>query len=94
MNNQFLGSSVDDFMREEGVYEHCQAVAIKRVLAYQLLEYMTQNRITKTEMANRLQTSRMGLNRLLNVENTSITLDSMIKAASVVGKNISIEFTT
>ena len=94
MNNEFLGSSVDDFMREEGIYEHCQAVAIKRVLAYQLLEYMTQNRITKTEMATRLQTSRMGLNRLLNVENTSITLDTMLRAASVVGKKISLELTS
>ena len=94
MNNEFLGSSVDDFMREEGIYEHCQAVAIKRVLAYQLLDYMNQNKLTKTAMANKLQTSRMGLNRLLNVENTSITLDTMIRAASVVGKNISIEFTT
>ena len=54
---------------------------------------MTQNRITKTEMATRLKTSRMGLNRLLNVDNTSITLDSMIKAANVVGNKISIELT-
>lgn len=90
MNNEFLGSSVDDFMREEGVYEHCQAVAIKRVIAYQLLEYMNEHKLTKTVMANKLQTSRMGLNRLLNVENTSITLDTMLRAASVVGRKITI----
>jgi predicted XRE-type DNA-binding protein len=90
MNNEFLGSSVDDFMREEGIYEHCHAVAVKRVLSYQLLEYMTENHITKTDMATRLKTSRMGLNRLLNADNTSITLDTMMRAANVVGKKISI----
>lgn len=93
MNTQHLGSDLDDFLQEEGILEDCQAVAIKRVLSYQLQEFMTQNRITKTEMATRLKTSRMGLNRLLNVDNTSITLDSMIKAANVVGKKISIELT-
>lgn len=93
MNNEFLGSSVDDFMRDEGVYEHCQAVAIKRVIAYQLLDFMNENKITKTAMANKLQTSRSGLNRLLNEENTSITLDTMMRAASVVGKKLSFELT-
>ncbi len=93
MNTQHLGSDLDDFLQDEGILEDCQAVAIKRVLSYQLQEFMTQNRITKTEMATRLKTSRMGLNRLLNVDNTSITLDSMIKAANVVGKKISIELT-
>jgi antitoxin HicB len=93
MNMQHLGSDLDDFLQDEGILEDCQAVAIKRVLSYQLQEFMTQNRITKTEMATRLKTSRMGLNRLLSVDNTSITLDSMIKAANVVGKKISIELT-
>jgi predicted XRE-type DNA-binding protein len=93
MNMQHLGSDLDDFLQDEGILEDCQAVAIKRVLSYQLQEFMTQNHITKTEMATRLKTSRMGLNRLLSVDNTSITLDSMIKAANVVGKKISIELT-
>lgn len=93
MTNPFLGSDLDDFLSEEGILEHCQAVAVKRVLSYQLLEYMTENNITKTDMATRLKTSRMGLNRLLNADNTSITLDSMIKAANVVGKKISIQLT-
>ena len=93
MKNPHLGSDFDDFLKDEGIYEHCQAVAIKRVLAYQLLEFMEQNRVTKTEMATRLQTSRSGLNRLLNEENTSITLDTMMRAASVVGKKLSFELT-
>ena len=91
--SEFIGSSLDDFLKEEGIYEHCQAVAIKRVLAYQVIEYMNQHKLTKTAMAAKLETSRMGLDRLLNVENTSITLDTMMRAASVVGKKISIEMT-
>ena len=94
MTNPFLGSDLNDFLREEGLLEHCQAVAVKRVLSYQLLEYRSENNITKTDMATRLKTSRMGLNRLLNADNTSITLDSMIKAANVVGKKISISLVT
>lgn len=90
MTNPFLGSDLNDFLSEEGILEHCHAVAVKRVLSYQLLEYMTENHITKTDMATRLKTSRMGLNRLLNAENTSITLDTMMRAANVVGKKISI----
>ncbi|MFI3217017.1 MAG: XRE family transcriptional regulator [Methylococcales bacterium] len=90
MSNPFLGSDLDDFLQEEGMLEHCQAVAVKRVLSYQLQMYMDKNEISKTEMAERLKTSRMGLNRLLNAENTSITLDSMVRAANAVGGKLSI----
>ena len=90
MSNPFLGSDLNDFLQEEGILEHCQAVAVKRVLSYQLQAYMDKNAISKTEMAERVKTSRMGLNRLLNAENTSITLDSMVKAANAVGGKLSI----
>ncbi len=90
MSNPFSGSDLDDFLQEEGMLEHCQAVAVKRVLSYQLQMYMDKNEISKTEMAERLKTSRMGLNRLLNAENTSITLDSMVRAANAVGGKLSI----
>jgi plasmid maintenance system antidote protein VapI len=90
MSNPFLGSDLNDFLQEEGILEHCQAVAVKRVLSYQLQMYMDKNEISKTEMAERLKTSRMGLNRLLNAENTSITLDSMVRAANAVGGKLSI----
>ncbi len=90
MSNPFLGSDLNDFLQEEGMLEHCQAVAVKRVLSYQLQMYMDKNEISKTEMAERLKTSRMGLNRLLNAENTSITLDSMVRAANAVGGKLSI----
>ena len=90
MSNPFLGSDLNDFLQEEGMLEHCQAVAVKRVLSYQLQMYMDKNEISKTEMAERLKTSRMGLNRLLNAENTSITLDSMVRAANAVGGKLTI----
>ena len=90
MNAQYLGSDFDDFLKEEGMFEHCQAVAVKRVLAYQLQSFMKENRVSKTEMASRLKTSRMGLHRLLDADSTSITLDSMVKVAGVVGRRLSI----
>ncbi|TAN48004.1 MAG: hypothetical protein EPN21_15825 [Methylococcaceae bacterium] len=93
MNDKYMGSDFDDFLKEEGIFEHCQAVAVKRVLAYQLQQFMEEHQISKTEMAGRMQTSRAALDRLLNPDNTAITLDSMIKVASTVGKQLSISMT-
>ncbi len=93
MNENYIGSDFDDFLKEEGLLEHCQAVAVKRVLAYQLEQFMTENRLSKTEMASRMQTSRAAVDRLLNPDNTAITLDSMLKVAATVGKQLSISFT-
>ena len=90
MNEQYLGSDFDDFLQEEGILEHCQAVAVKRVLAYQLQEFMEQNKISKTEMASRMHTSRTALDRLLNPNNTSVTLDSMVKVACLMGKRLNV----
>jgi antitoxin HicB len=90
MNEQYLGSDFDDFLREEGTLEHCQAVAVKRVLAYQLQEFMEQNQISKTEMASRMHTSRTALDRLLNPNNTAVTLDSMVKVACLMGKRLNV----
>jgi predicted XRE-type DNA-binding protein len=92
MNENYIGSDFDDFLKEEGLLEHCQAVAVKRVLAYQLEQFMTENRLSKTEMASRMQTSRAAVDRLLNPDNTAITLDSMLKVAATVGKQLSISF--
>lgn len=90
MNEQYLGSDFDDFLQEEGILEHCQAVAVKRVLAYQLQEFMEQNKISKTEMASRMHTSRTALDRLLNPNNTAVTLDSMVKVACLMGKRLNV----
>jgi predicted XRE-type DNA-binding protein len=92
MNTQFLGSSLDEFLKDEGMLASCQAVAVKRVLSYQLLAYMSENNYSKTKMAQKLNTSRSGLDRLLDETNLSITLDTMVKTASVVGKKLSVSF--
>jgi antitoxin HicB len=91
MNNPHTGSDFDDFLREEGLYEECSAIAIKRVLARQLAEEMKQKKITKTEMATRMQTSRTQLDRLLDPEKTGVSLDTIQRAASVVGRQLRIE---
>jgi predicted XRE-type DNA-binding protein len=89
--NPHTGSDFDDFLREEGLYEECSAIAIKRVLARQLAEEMKQKKITKTEMATRMQTSRTQLDRLLDPEKTGVSLDTIQRAASVVGRQLRIE---
>jgi antitoxin HicB len=90
-NNPHAGSAFDDFLREEGLYEECNAIAIKRVLARQLAEEMKQKKITKTEMATRMQTSRAQLDRLLDPEKTGVSTDTIQRAASVVGRQLRIE---
>jgi len=90
MPNKHLGSSFDDFLEEEGLYSEVKAVAIKRVLAHHIQEWMNERHISKSEMAYKMQTSRSSLNRLLDPENTSITLHTLARAAEVVGKKLDI----
>lgn len=85
------GSSFDDFLREEGVYEKTQAVAIKRVLAWQLTEEMKKRKLTKTEMAKRMATSRSQLDRLLDPENADVKLDTLARAARAVNCELRLE---
>ena len=86
-----IGSSFDEFLKEEGIHDDVQAVAIKRVLSWQLLQAMDSEHITKAEMARRMQTSRSHLNRLLDPENERVQLDTLIKAAAAIGKRVRIE---
>jgi len=88
-----LGSNFDDFLREEGILEECEAAAIKRILAYQLESEMQKNAITQTEMAKRLKTSRTAVRRLLDPENYSITLITLDRLAHVLGKQLEIRLT-
>ncbi len=90
MNEQYLGSDFDDFLAEENLLEHCQAVAIKRVIAYQLMQFIEENKLSKSEVARQLQTSRTALERLLNPNNTSVTLESIVKVARLTQKRLSI----
>jgi predicted XRE-type DNA-binding protein len=79
-------------LEEEGIREEVEAVAIKRVLAWQLLQAMQQRKVTKKSMANELHTSRSQLDRLLDPNNVSVSLDTMARAAQVLGKSLEIRF--
>ena len=90
-NNPYTGSEFDDFLKEEDLYEECSLSAIKRVLARQLTEEMKHQKISKTEMAARMQTSRVQLELLLDSAKTGVSLDTIQRAASVVGRQLRIE---
>jgi predicted XRE-type DNA-binding protein len=92
MNDQHLGSDFDDFLAEEGLLVEVEATAIKRVIAYQIEQEMNQRGLTKTEMAKKMKTSRSSLDRLLDPQNASINLQTIIKATSILGKKLKIEF--
>ena len=85
------GSSFDAFLEEEGIREEVEAVAIKRVLAWQISQEMQQQKKTKQAMARDLQTSRSQLDRLLDPRNVSVSLDTMARAAKVLGKSLVIQ---
>lgn len=90
-DNPYTGSSFDDFLQEEGLYEECTAIAIKRVIARQIAEEMKRQNLTKTEMANQMQTSRAQLDRLLDPDKTGVSLETITRAATVVGRRLRIE---
>ncbi len=91
MNKKHIGSNFDDFLKEENMYEQVQAAAIKRVIAHQIAVEMKKNKLTKTEMASRMKTSRAALERLLDPENASITLITLERAASALGKKLTVQ---
>jgi hypothetical protein len=91
MDKKHLGSKFDDFLQEEDLLEEVQAAAIKRVVAYQIAEEMKLKNLTKTEMASRMKTSRAALERLLDPNNASITLFTLERAASALGKKLKVE---
>ncbi|MFH0343427.1 MAG: helix-turn-helix domain-containing protein [Chromatiales bacterium] len=86
-----IGSRFDDFLREEGIYESVQAVAIKRVIAWQLAEAMKAKGVTKAEMARQMNTSRSQLDRLLDPENEGVELQTLVRAAQVLGRQLRLE---
>lgn len=88
--NPHHGSKFDDYLVEEGLLEAVTATAMKRVLAWQIAQAMKKQRVTKSVMAKRMRTSRAALDRLLDAENTSVTLQTMGRAAAVLGKELSI----
>ncbi len=86
-----IGSSLDDFLKEEGIYEEVTARAIKRVIARQLDVLMEEEGLTKTELARRMKTSRAQLDRLLDPHNESVTLGTLARAAQAVGRQLRME---
>lgn len=94
MKNIHLGSSLDDLLIEEGLFEDATAVAAKRVIAWQIMQAMKTQQLTKTAMAKRMHTSRAALNRLLDETDTSVTLTTLACAARALGKKMQFELQT
>ncbi len=91
MNNVHVGSRFDDFLSDEAMLDEATAVAVKRVLAWQIEQSMKAKSLSKKAMAERMHTSRSSLNRLLDENDTSLTLTTLASAADALGKTIRIE---
>ena len=85
-----MNSDLDEFLVGDGIYEEVNDIAIKRVIAYQLEEEMKAQNITKTKMAELMNTSRAVVNRLLNPDNSSLTLHTLESATQALGKRLNI----
>jgi antitoxin HicB len=88
--NKHIGSSLDDLLKEEGIFEEVEAGAIKKVIAWELSQAMEKKHISKTTMATRLKTSRTQVNRILSAT-SDVTLSSLQRAAALVGRRLKIE---
>jgi len=86
-----IGSSFDEYLKEQGTREESHALAVKRVLAWQLEQAMKQNQISKNQMAKAMNTSRSQLDRILDPENDRIQIDTLVSAARVLGRELRIE---
>ena len=86
-----IGSAFDEFLKGEGTYEAIQSVAIKRVLAWQIEKAMKKQRLSKTKMARRMETSRSQLDRLLDPDSNSVTLETLTRAARAIGRQVKLE---
>jgi DNA-binding Xre family transcriptional regulator len=91
MKKKNIGSNFDDFLHDKKMLERAQAVAIKRVIAFQIAEEMKQRNLSKTDMADKMMTSRAALERLLDPSNSSVTLSTLERAASALGKKLKVE---
>ncbi len=91
-NNTHTGSAFDEFLIEEGLHEEVTAIALKRVLAYQLAAEMKRKKLTKASMATRMKTSRAQLDRLLDPSKTGVSLEALQRAAAAVGRQLKLEF--
>lgn len=92
MNKKHLGSDFDDFLKKEGILVDAETAAMKRVIAFQIAELMNENKLSKTELAKRMRTSRSSVDRLLDPKNEAVTLQTLGKAASALGKKLHVSF--
>ncbi|NOY74131.1 MAG: XRE family transcriptional regulator [Gammaproteobacteria bacterium] len=91
MAKRNVGSNFDQFLEEEGLLEEATSVAVKRYIAFQLVEKMTERNLSKAEMARRMETSRSSLDRLLDPDNSSVTLQTLQSAVQALGGRLKIE---
>jgi antitoxin HicB len=90
-HNPHIGSSLEDFLKEEGLLEEARAIAIKEAVAFQIQKTMEKEKISKVEMARRMKTSRAALDRFLSPGSASVTLQTLAKAARAIGRDLRIE---
>lgn len=94
MSNKHKGRNFDDFLEEEGILAEVTETATKRLLAFQFAEAMKKKRLSKVTLAAKMKTSRSALDRLLDPDNRSVTLQTMERAARVLGKSLKITLTS
>ena len=90
--NPHIGSTLDSFLEEEGLFDEAQTIAIKEVIAWQLQEAMKSRGLSKTRMAALMKTSRNQLDRVLSPDDGNVTLETIARAAAVVGRRVRLEF--
>lgn len=88
--NKHIGSDFDDFLEEEGIRGEVETIALKKVIAWQFRKEMKKLHITKTMMAKKMHTSRSAIDRLFDPENESMTLQTLNKAATALGKKLKV----
>ena len=93
MANKHIGSDFDEFLRDQGLLDDAESVAAKRVIAFQIAREMERANISQSELARRMKTSRSAVERLLDPANASVTLSTLERAASAVGKRLSVQLT-
>jgi hypothetical protein len=89
--NKHKGSSIDDFLKEEDVFEEFQARAIKEVIAWQLAEAMKKRKLSKRRLAQMMRTSRTQIDRVLDPEDGNVTIETLQRAAALVGRKVQLE---
>lgn len=92
MSKENIGSSFDDFLEKEGLLADTETTAIKRVIAFKLQEMMKEDKMTKTELAKKMKTSRSSVDRLLDPKNESVSLQTLQRAALAFGKKLKVNF--